>query len=346
MVAEGAVTTAFGFATDGTGTDKGDGDVAVTVADAVTVAEGVVVAGATSGALDFTTGISGLVATMADGEGTVEGNFETVADRDTDIKVEVTDTLNVAQAATIAGETTGQVDFSDAAGITDDIDNLVDGEDNASGNLVTATATGSANGDDDVNVTVNDAVTVAQAKAVAGATSGTLDFTTGISGLVATMANAEGTVEADFETVADRDTDIQVVVTDTLNVAQAATIAGETTGQVDFSDVAGITDSAAAMATATAEGDVAAGTITTAFSTATTAGAANGDGATAVTVNTAANVAQAGTIAGATTGQVDFAGSITDTAAAMATATAEGDVAAGTITTAFSTATTAGCCKW
>ena len=145
-----------------------------------------------------------------------------------------------------------------------------------------ATASGSTNGDNDANVTVNDAATVAQAKIVADATTGTLQFTTGISGLVATMANAEGTVEADFETVADRDTDIQVVVTDTLNVAQAATIAGETTGQVDFSDVAGITDSAAAMATATAEGDVAAGTITAAFRTAATAGAGTdkGDGAT------------------------------------------------------------------
>ena len=277
--ASGGITTPFNNAT------QDDTDAQIIVEDVVNVEQAKTIAEASSGAIDFRLGIEDAAGDLANIGGTIDASLTaaTAVTGDSDTTIKITTSANVAQASTIAQSTTGQVDFD--AGIEDDIGNMS----NAGGTAAltafsNATATGSTNGDDDVNVTVNDAVTVAQGTIVAGATSGTLQFTTGISGLVATMANAEGTVEADFETVADRDTDIQVVVTDTLNVAQAATIAGETTGQVDFSDVAGITDSAAAMASDSygSRWHDAAGTITAAFGTAATAGAGTdkGDGAT------------------------------------------------------------------
>ena len=123
--------------------------------------------------------------------------------------VTVNTAATVVQAGTIAQATTGAVQFT--AGIADNIDAMVNAEGEATAAFGFATDGTAGAGDGDVAVTVADAVTVAEAVGVAGATSGTLQFTTGISGLAATMADAEtGAVLEDMFVIYGKHTNLRI----------------------------------------------------------------------------------------------------------------------------------------
>ena len=162
--------------------------------------------------------------------------------------------------------------------------------------------------DPDVAVTVTNILNVNQAETIAEATTGTVNFAhaDGITDTALKLADVNGDVtdELDAATAPGGDADTAITVTTVANVAQAQTISGESTGEIDFS--AGIKDVAAAMSDAS-------GGITTPFNNAT-----QDDTDAQIIVEDVVNVEQAKTIAEASSGAIDFRLGIEDAAGDLA----------------------------
>ncbi|SVE62560.1 uncharacterized protein METZ01_LOCUS515414, partial [marine metagenome] len=202
---------------------------AVTISDAPTVAQLVLINAATTGAITLSTANGALTGSAANivsaFAGTVTEHTGTVT---------VTNAATVAQFNTINAETTQNVVLSGGVSDTAAAYSATDG-------TTTAGLTAIAAQDGDVAITVSDAPNVAQLVTINAATTGAIVLSTTNGALTGTAANI---VTAFAGTVTEHTG--TVTVTDAATVAQFNTINAETTQNVVLSG--GVTDAAAAYA--------------------------------------------------------------------------------------------------
>jgi hypothetical protein len=174
-----------------------------------------------------------------------------------------------------------------------------------------------------VNMTVSDAASVAQALAIDAASSGTLAFTTGISDNAAAFAGADGVIVSPAVTTL-LGQNPKVTITDTATLAQLITVNAGTSGLVTATATTSISGSAANVKLVTdaigSSGDKIA-------LSAMTGEVSNVN----VTVSDAASVVQALAIDAASSGTLAFTTGISDNAAAFAGA--DGTIVSTAITT-------------
>ena len=275
----------------------------VTVTDAVNMVQYTQINAVTDVDIILTGGIADDVSNLAadDTNGTIDSVFDAATTQDTNVAVTVAGTATVAQAYTIAEASTGVIQFTN--GITDEAAAMS----NSAGTIETKFNAVKTD-DPDVAVTVTNILNVNQAETIAEATTGTVNFAhvDGITDTALKLADVNGDVtdELDAATAPGGDADTAITVTTVANVAQAQTISGKSTGEIDFS--AGIKDVAAAMSDAS-------GGITTPFNNAT-----QDDTDAQIIVEDVVNVEQAKTIAEASSGAIDFRLGIEDAAGDLA----------------------------
>ena len=275
---ETAISTAFAAVTNGTSSSDGDGGVAVTVnAGTLTVTKLNLIKAASTGTITAAIGGTANALTNLNTEGTDAITMTVDAG-----------TAAAADLATIDGKTSVAVAANAVTKIT--------GSDTEVRAALTADGNGTLVIDGDFNTDVTGDLTVANAKTIAQATSGTVDFTGTITDAALAFSAANGTIEADFTAVRDGggDSAVNIVVNNAVNAAQGKTIAQATTGTVDFS--AGLSDT---MANLLNGGQNAVSTNLTA------AADNNGDPNVNVTVASGTlNVTKLNLIKGATTGTI------------------------------------------
>ena len=230
-----------------------DDTVNITVTDGVSIANITTLEGKTAGSLTFNAGIADTLANLAP-SGTVNNNITGA------VTVTVSGTqstaTNVTHLDAVRGATTGSVTATlsstlavlkeldsgaDALTITiSDTFNPATAQNVTDINTVNASSSGtvtiaSINGtaailsnlttdtSDPLTLTVNDTATVAQGKAIAGATSGTVDLSAG--GVTDDLSNLrDGTsIHADLTTIKSKDADI-IVTINTVTLSSAAEV--------------------------------------------------------------------------------------------------------------------------
>ena len=224
---ESAISTAFAAVTNGTSSSDGDGGVAVTVnAGTLNVTKLNLIKAATTG--QITAAISGTANALT--------SLNTAGTDAITMTVDA-GTVAAADLTTIDGKTSVDVGANAVTKIT--------GSDTEVLAALTAYGNGTLVIDGDFNTDVSGDLTVANAKTIAKATTGTVDFTGTITDAALTFAAENGTIEANFTAVRDGGGDgaVNIVVNNAVNAAQGKTIAEATTGTVDFS--AGLSDTMA-----------------------------------------------------------------------------------------------------
>ena len=216
-IAVGISDTAANLAPSGTASSgltaatNQDGDVAITITGtAPTVAELNKIASLTTGVV--TASISGNKTTLA-GLNTASTDAVTMT---------VTDAVTVAEFNTLDGKTSVGVILT--GGVSDAAAAYA-----ATNGTATAGRTAIAAQDGDAALTVTDAATVAQANSVATATTGTVQFSGGITDS-ADALGADGNLTSGYNAARADDSDVNVIINDTPTIAELNAIAGGTTG--------------------------------------------------------------------------------------------------------------------
>ena len=164
----------------------GTADTPVTVADAVTAAEGAAIATVTNAAASFTTGVVDALGNLSSG-GTINSNLNALAGDDTDVAIAISDADNFAAEAAdlkvVGGATTGTVTVTNQAAISGNIADVTAALITDASKVVLSKAS---------TATVADAVTAKQGGDIAGLANVTATFTTGVNdSLTNLLASAE-----------------------------------------------------------------------------------------------------------------------------------------------------------
>jgi hypothetical protein len=208
-----------------------DPDVNVTVTTEVTANQGGVIADSTSGTVIFNIGVNDVSNNFAI-DSTLTGNFDSITTDDTDVDVFIKDSVTANQGAVIIGATTGTIEIP--IGINDVANNLT--TDLATkANLDTITSEIS-----NIDIVIQTGVTVNGYNHIGGATSGSTTFLRGIKDVYEnyTVGNPGfRTLDTDFSTILSGDTDIEMEITNAVDVQTGELLANATTGTgiVNFS---------------------------------------------------------------------------------------------------------------
>ncbi len=272
-------------------------DVNVTISGTSTLAQlATIDAGNGDGSLTYTS-VTGTAAAFAAADGTETLLSQTYLVPDVNVTISGTSTL--AQLTTIdVGNGDGSLTYTSVTGTADILSA------DASTNTGAGTYVKGA-----VNVTVDDAATLAQLANIDGNTTGTLTYAS-VTGLAAHYASTAGVLTESATTYVTAGKN--VAITDAATLAQLVAVDEANGVEVDGGDVGtdldwaftytGVTDTAANIASS-------AGVLTSAAQTYVT-------GSQTVNFNTTVNVAQINAVDAATTGLVSYV-TVQDTAAAL-----------------------------
>ena len=222
----------------------GTADTPVTVADAVTAAEGAAIATATNAAASFTTGVVDALGNLSSG-GTINSNLTAIKSDQSDVAIAISDADNFSAAAAdlkvVGGATTGTVTVTNQAAISGNIANVTDALITADSKVVLSKAS---------TATVADAVTAKQGGDIAGLANVTATFTTGVND---SLTNLLASAEADIDKVVADHASVAIVIDDAgvpLTAANLSTIGGKTNGTVTVENAAAISGSVAEVTAA------------------------------------------------------------------------------------------------
>ncbi|MDA8954878.1 hypothetical protein N9H24_02775, partial [Planktomarina temperata] len=218
----------------------GTADTPVTVADAVTAAEGAAIATVTNAAASFTTGVVDALGNLSSG-GTINSNLNALAGDDTDVAIAISDADNFAAEAAdlkvVGGATTGTVTVTNQAAISGNIADVTAALITDASKVVLSKAS---------TATVADAVTAKQGGDIAGLANVTATFTTGVND---SLTNLLASAEADIDKVVADHASVAIAINDTAGhtptAANLSTIGGKTSGTVTVDNAAAISGSVA-----------------------------------------------------------------------------------------------------
>ena len=202
-----------------------DSDFDITITDQINLATAKIVAGKTIGTIQFTLGLKDTISNLKAGT-TNYADLDTVVGKDSDVKIEITDSVNVEDGSTVSGKTSGNVTFT--GGVSDTHENMIN-EAAIATNLATILADGGA---DAVNITISDTVDditdneVTAINLIGNSTTGT--FTITLDGNNAQLANL--TANASQSATCE----YTITVDDKVSLSQAVVICGKTSTDIDF----------------------------------------------------------------------------------------------------------------
>ena len=216
----------------------GTADTPVTVADAVTAADGAAIATVANANASFTTGVVDALGNLSSG-GTINSNLSALAGDDTDVAIAINDADNFSAAAAdlkvVGGATTGTVTVTNKADISGSVADVTAALITDSSKVVLSKAS---------TATVADAVTAKQGGDIAGLANVTATFTTGVND---SLTNLLASAEADIDKVVADHASVAIVINDTAGhtptAANLSTIGGKTSGTVTVENAAAISGS-------------------------------------------------------------------------------------------------------
>ena len=301
-----------------------NGSANVTVSDTVTLAEAKALEAAVDvGTITYTSGLTDSVANLVAG---AAADLSTVTTRTTNVAITVNNNtiagnlnVNASDLSTIGGKTTGAVILTNQLNVSGTNDECVAAFITANTKVVAVDSNGSA------NVTISDAVTLAEAKALeASVAAGTITYTTGLDD---SLANFVANGATDLSTVTTRTTDVAIAINDNaasnVTATDLSVVGGKTTGTVTITNQLNVSGTNAECVAA--------------FITANTkVVAVDADGSANITVSDVVTVAEAEALEAAVdVGTITYTSGLTDSLSAMA-ATTDGNNA---LTTKFSAVT-------
>ena len=265
-----------------TNTDNND-QITITVNDAISIANVNTLDAKTGVDLVLTGGVSDEAVNLvaADGGNAETAGFTAATTQDPNVAVTITGgaDANAAQISAVADATTGAVTAAIA------------------GNYSVVNALTNTDNNDQITITVNDVISVANVNTLDAKTGLDLVLTGGVSDEAVNYSDAAGNASAGLDAIAAQDDDVTLTVTTAVNMLQMADINAATNTAVVLTG--GISDQAVNLVSAEVGNAE-----TTEFEAATTQ---DTDVAVTITGGAAATAAQISAVADATTGVVTAA---------------------------------------